>query len=99
MEKSVIQRIMKVMDVYDISVTSLSKKINVAQTTLNRQIQGDGVVSLATICLFLDYFKEISAEWLLRGEGEMIKGKVEFPRKLNAEIEVDNDGILKLRIK
>ena len=99
MESSVLQRVKEIMDVYNISVTALSKKINVAQTTLNRQIQGEGVISLTTICLILDYFKDISAEWLLRGEGEMIKGVNCMPKSFNARIEIDDDGNLKIKIK
>lgn len=98
MESSVLQRVKDIMDRYNISVTALSKKINVAQTTLNRQIQGEGIVSLATICSILDCFKDVSAEWLLRGEGTMIKGENEAKGESERKfvICVDKDGFLKL---
>ncbi len=99
MEDSVLQRVKEFMDRYNISVTALSKKINVAQTTLNRQIQGDGIVSLATICSILDCFKDISAEWLLRGEGTMTKEENKSNGKCDERkfvVCVDKDGFLKL---
>lgn len=102
MENYVLQRVKEIMDRYNLSVTALSKKINVAQTTLNRQIQGDGVVSLATICSILDCFKDVSAEWLLRGEGAMIQGEStsnDFPKTFDAKIEIGSDGCLKIKIK
>ena len=54
------------------SVTSLGKKIGVPQATLNSQIRGDRALSLLTISALLDYFPDVSAEWLLRGKGEML---------------------------
>lgn len=39
------------------------------QVTCNRQIRGDQAVSLGLIEGFLEKFDDISAEWLLRGEG------------------------------
>ena len=41
------------------------------QVTCNRQIRGDQAVSLGLIERFLEKFDDISAEWLLRGEGCM----------------------------
>lgn len=98
MESFVLQRVKEIMDRYNISVTALSKKINVAQTTLNRQIQGEGIVSLATICSILDCFKDVSAEWLLRGEGTMIKGEEKTNDKSERKfvVCVDENGYLKL---
>lgn len=43
------------------------------QTRLNKQINGDTSISLTTILIFLQQFPDISAEWLLRGEGNMFK--------------------------
>ena len=97
MENAVIHRIKDVMNRYELSISSLSKKIGIAQTTLNRQISGDGVVSLATICSLLDYFKDVSAEWLLRGEGEMMKGAESIIAGKELVIYVEEDGTLKLK--
>lgn len=99
METTIIQRIKKLIDANNMSITSLSKKINIVQTTLNRQLNGDtSSIPIGTIEAILHYFPEISAEWLLRGEGAMIKGdneaKVESGRKF--VVCVDENGFLKL---
>jgi len=99
MEDSIIQRIREILDKYDLSVTSLAKKIGVVQATLNRQLTGENSLSLDTVNAILYYYKEISAEWLLRGEGEMMKGTNYMPKSFDAKIEIDNEGCLKIKIK
>ena len=99
MEDSIIQRIREILDKYDLSVTSLAKKIGVVQATLNRQLTGENSLSLDTVNAILYYYKEISAEWLLRGEGEMIKGTNYIPKSFDAKIEIDNEGCLNIKIK
>jgi hypothetical protein len=75
MEDIVTQRVNEFREVNKLSVTSLSKVLNIGQTTLNKQLKEDGYgVSLSTILLLLSAYPELSAEWLLRGEGEMKKG-------------------------
>lgn len=104
MDSDVNQRIKTFMDKNDISITSLSKRIGVAQTTLNRQISGDGNVTLATVCLFLDSFKDISAEWLLRGEGNILKccepqQQCISHGRIVGEIEMDENNRLIFKMK
>ncbi len=72
MENSVLERIKKVIDNNGCSITFLSKELGIVQTTLNRQIKGDVQLSAYTIEAFLHYFPNLSAEWLLRGKGEML---------------------------
>jgi hypothetical protein len=42
------------------------------QTRLTRQVNGGAAITYETILRFLEIFPEVSAEWLLRGKGEMI---------------------------
>lgn len=72
MESSVAQRIKSVLEAKQISIAAFSKMIGMQQVTCNRQIRGDQAVSLGLIEGFLKEFDEISAEWLLRGKGEML---------------------------
>lgn len=97
MKSPVLQRIRDIADKYDLSVTALSKKIGVAQQTLNRQITGENAMSLSTIETILGCFPEISAEWLLRGEGEMMKGAETTETRQELVIYVEEDGTLKLK--
>lgn len=99
MESIIVQRIRKVAELKGLSVTALSKMLGVVQQTLNRQISGDGAMPLSTIDKFLSCFPEISAEWLLRGEGEMIKSANYMPKSFDARIEIDNEGCLKIKIE
>lgn len=73
MESTVLQRIKSIIEKSNISITTLSKEFGVVQTTLNRQLKGDVALSCSTIEAILHYFEDISAEWLLRGEGSMYR--------------------------
>lgn len=73
METIVAQRIKSILNDNQISIAAFAKMIGMLQVTCNRQIRGDQAVSLAMIEGFLHVFPDISAEWLLRGEGEMYK--------------------------
>lgn len=99
MEDIIIQRFKKVAEKYNLSVTALGKLIGIHPSTLNRQFSGESSMSLNTIDAFLQHFKDISAEWLLRGEGEMMKGANYIPKSFDAKIEIDNEGCLKIKVK
>lgn len=77
MESFVKQRIKEITSFKKMSITALSKAINVPQPTLNRQINTDAPITLSNILLILSLFSDISAEWLLRGEGSMYKSENE----------------------
>lgn len=68
------QRIRKVLKDKDLSVAAFSREAGIEQTTLNRQLNGGSKVSVGTIKAFLLRFKDVSAEWLLRGVGDMCCG-------------------------
>ena len=72
MESLVAHRIKSVLEPKQISIAAFSKMIGMQQVTCNRQLRGDQAVSLGLIEGFLKEFDEISAEWLLRGKGEML---------------------------
>ena len=101
MESEVIQRIRKVIESRGMSVTALSKALGIVQQTLNRQMSGDGAMPLLTVDKFLSYFPDISAEWLLRGEGDMFKSDQVPQAVAEKEITVivDGNGFLKLKDK
>lgn len=55
-----------------LSDRAFALKCGIAQNTLSRQLSGAREVSLTTISAVLENNPEISAEWLLRGNGEML---------------------------
>lgn len=73
-QNNVNQRIKDVLQKNDLSVTAFSKEVGLPQATVNRQLMEDNKVSLATIKSFLKRFPKVSAEWLLRGVGDMCCG-------------------------
>lgn len=97
------QRIRDILSIKDSNPTKLSKEYSVNQKTLNNQINSDIQLASSTILLILDAFKDVSAEWLMRGTGEMLIGenKPQLTKTVKhyAEIEIDEDGYLKFRIK
>lgn len=85
------QRIRKVLKDKDLSVAAFSREAGIGQTTLNRQLNGDARVSVGTIKAFLLKFKDISAEWLLRGVGDMCCGVPD--EQLEREIEEETGRV------
>lgn len=98
MEGSVYQRIREFIEDNKISVSKLSGMIGVPQTTLNRQLSGVGEIPYYTIEQLVAIFPNLSAEWLLRGKGEMYlqtpDSKVDDPAD---EVEILKDEILRLQ--
>ena len=68
-----IKRIIEVRDFYGLSTRGLATKCGLNQPTLDRMLKGINALNLACVSSILTSFPEISAEWLLRGEGEMFK--------------------------
>ena len=81
MENLITQRVREFLSCNSISINSLAKQINVAQATLNPQLRGDRTLAANIVVKILGAFPDISAEWLLRGEGEMYRsnsGSLQF---------------------
>lgn len=72
MKDTVNQRVRVLLKQKGISITALSKAINIPQATLNRQISGESSMTVNVLESILTYFEDVSAEWLLRGKGEML---------------------------
>jgi hypothetical protein len=75
MKNAVTQRVMQVLESKNITPNALADKLGMYQQTISKQLKEDGSgVSLTTIVGMLELFPDLSAEWLLRGEGDMKKG-------------------------
>ena len=98
MESSVYQRIREFIEDNKISVSKLSGMIGVPQTTLNRQLSGVGEIPYYTIEQLIAMFPNLSAEWLLRGNGEMYLQTQDSKVDDHAdEVEILKDEILRLQ--
>ncbi len=69
--QSVRYRIKDILKTYGYSVLKLSNGNPSLQVKLNKHINGNTTISLETIELILSTFPNVSAEWLLRGTGDM----------------------------
>lgn len=82
MEKALTERFKELIRVKSSSILDFSKRIDIAQTTLNSQLCSTRGISINVIMLTLNTFPDISAEWLLRGVGNMYN---------NAEASTDSE--------
>lgn len=73
MKELILQRVHGVYEHKSNSETQFAKMIGANQKTIKQQFKGERALSLDTIIGILNSFEDISAEWLLRGEGEMYK--------------------------
>lgn len=73
MEDSVRQRIKEVLKYKNTSMTAFANGDASLQLRLSRQLNKGVSISLDTILVILDRYPEISAEWLLRGNGDMLE--------------------------
>lgn len=68
-----IKRIKSLMQEFSMSENEFAKALSMSQSTLNGYTKESRKPSLALAESILNAFEDISAEWLLRGEGEMYK--------------------------
>ena len=72
MEASVIERINVVLKHFCKTPNGLANMLEMIPSTVNRQLKGDQALSSKVIEGVLSVFPDVSAEWLLRGKGEML---------------------------
>ena len=71
MEDTVRERIMSIIKDGNFSINSLSDGDKTLQRRLNRQINEGASITFETISSILEKFPDVSAEWLIRGNGNM----------------------------
>ncbi|MDC1864174.1 hypothetical protein [Bacteroides uniformis] len=99
MENFVKQRIRDLLVKMNSNPTQLAKKYSLNQKTLNNQINSDVQLSASTILLVLEEFNNVSAEWLLRGKGNMliVEDKENADDLQELTVIVDKNGYLRLK--
>lgn len=63
---AITQRVVEYLSSHNMSETKFAKELGLGQSTLNKQIRVCGVTT-ETICLMLERYPDVSAEWLMRG--------------------------------
>lgn len=69
---NVVERLQEILKYSKLSVRALAIKCSLKQQTLDKQLKGLRGISLDTMMGILYAYPEISAEWLMRGEGAML---------------------------
>ncbi len=67
---TIVERLRYILSCKDITVNAFAKLLDMSQTTIFRQVKGEQALSAKTLERTLNVYPEISAEWLMRGEGE-----------------------------
>ena len=70
-KKVVLNRLVEFKDEIGVSWNALSASIGRRQTTISNQVLGQRALSLDTVIGTLTAYENLSAEWLLRGHGDM----------------------------
>ena len=83
------ERIKSVLAYNGVALSSIAVD-SAMQTRLSRQVNAGASITYDTIYRFLEVFPELSAEWLLRGKGQMILSET-LPRFSGNESEVELD--------
>lgn len=68
----ILQRLKEVLKYSGQSVRAFSIKCGINQPTLDKQLKGLRSVSIETVVSVLYAYPEISAEWIMRGSGQML---------------------------
>lgn len=66
------ERILLIFNHFATNINKLSDGDTALRNRLTRQINNDAAITIDTISVVLSTFPDISAEWLLRGKGEML---------------------------
>ncbi len=75
-----VDRIKAIIDTHKMSIRGFAIKCGIAQQTLDGQLKRKRAVSVDTITAIAVAFPEISANWILLGEGPMLKTDKESAR-------------------
>ena len=66
-------RIIEIVKFYNLSMSAFAVRCGLKENTLSNQLNENRKLSLDTIKKVLFTYDNISAEWLMRGEGSMLK--------------------------
>lgn len=96
-EKKVYERIQRMLKNKRISGNELAKIIGISSTSVYNYLSGEVRAPLSFVSMILESFPDVSAEWLLRGEGEMLlppkkSTYLEMAEKLHAPLMASEDN-------
>lgn len=93
------ERINQFIDYKGISINAFESSIGVSKSYWSNTQK----ISAEVVAEVLRVYSELSAEWIMCGNGSMLKQEAEkvnsVSKKYGAEIEIDNEGYLKIKMK
>lgn len=78
-----VDRLNALIGIYKMSVRGFAIKCGIPQQTFDGQLKRKRAVSIETITAIAVTFPEVSRDWLLLGEGEMLKSQNKDTDRLN----------------
>lgn len=75
--KSILDRVKKLADYQEISITALEREIGASKGVLSRAIKNSTDIQSKWLQNIVENYPSISSEWLLVGSGEMLKSDAE----------------------
>lgn len=87
-----IKRIKSLMQEFSMSENEFAKALSMSQSTLNGYTKESRKPSLALAESVLNAFEDVSAEWLLRGEGAMYKTTELPPVDVSSEESIEHSA-------
>ena len=73
-----LDRIIKITQIESVTIGALERKIGASKGVLSRAIQNKTDIQTKWMISIIENYPHISAEWLLTGEGEMLKEEGEM---------------------
>lgn len=92
MKESVLERINHLIDDCGESKNALANKCDMAPQTFGRYVNGDNKITVSLVSSLLEVFPDLSAEWLLRGEGSMYKTTELPPVDVSSEESIEHSA-------
>jgi hypothetical protein len=92
MKESVLERINHLIEDCGESKNALANKCDMAPQTFGRYVNGDNKITVSLVSSLLEVFPDLSAEWLLRGEGSMYKTTELPPVDVSSEESIEHSA-------
>ena len=87
-------RLNEMLKAYGLNQANIAKEVGIATSTISNYYSGKKESSLRFLMALLNKYPDLSADWLMKGEGEMNKKKEEMGSESYEELE---DEIISLR--
>lgn len=84
--EGLVQRLNEVCEYYRLSIRGFAEKLELNYTTIFNYMKGTKAPSAEFLCKIKSTFVDISADWLLVGEGSMFKEKAQTTEQITREL-------------